>query len=65
MRSFPGMMDQRIRWSLLRTMHDLRIEQFLLISQVVGWSIRYSEIYSAHPMTRKKDLYIASYIESD
>ena len=59
------MMDHRIRWSLLRTMHDLHVEQFLLISLAVGWLIRYSEIYSAHPMTHKKDLYIASYIESD
>ena len=59
------MMDQRIKWILLRTMHDLHVEQFLLISRIVEWSIRCSETYSAHPMTHKKDLYMASYIKRD
>lgn len=46
-------------------MHDLRVEQFLLISRAIGWSIRYSEIYFAHPMTHKVILYMASYIKRE
>ena len=46
-------------------MLDLYIDQFLLISQTIGWLIRYSEIYSAHPMAHKTILYMASYIKRD